>query len=143
MTPSEIAGECCSYASSVVRCVRVGLALASASKHPRGRSRSLFYDPLANLGDGIEVRVQPAPGDRGTEIHARVRGSVPSGASGVRARISGEDPRQALRRALRETQWLLETGEVLSPDTKPTTKPTPGGKLLGTATGRSWEEGRL
>ena len=100
-------------------------------------------DPLANLGDGIEVRVQPAPGDRGTEIHARVRGSVPSGASGVRARISGEDPRQALRRALRETQWLLETGEVLSPDTKPTTKPTPGGKLLGMATGRSWEEGRL
>ena len=100
-------------------------------------------DPLANLGDGIEVRVQPAPGDRGTEIHARVRGSVPSGASGVQARISGEDPRQALRRALRETQWLLETGEVLSPDTKPTTKPTPGGKLLGMATGRSWEEGRL
>ena len=99
--------------------------------------------PLAELGDQIEVRVQPAPGERGTEIHARVRGPVPSGAGGVRARISGEDPRQALRKALRETQWLLETGEVLKPDTETTTKPTPGGKLLGMATNRSWEEGRL
>jgi hypothetical protein len=98
---------------------------------------------LAELGDKIEVQIRPAPGDRGTEIHARVRGSVPSGVSGVRARISGEDPRQSLRKALRETQWLLETGEVLKQDTQPTTKPTPGGKLLGTATGRSWEEGRL
>jgi hypothetical protein len=99
--------------------------------------------PLAELGDDIEVQIRPAPGDRGTEIHARVCASVPSDAGGVRARVSGEDPRQSLRKALRETQWLLETGEVLKPDTQPTTKPTPGGKLLGLATGRSWEEGRL
>jgi hypothetical protein len=99
--------------------------------------------PLAELGDEIEVRVQPAPGDRGTEIHARLRAAVPSGVGGIRARIQGENPRGAMRRALRETQWLLETGEVLSPDTKTTTKQTPGGKLLGQATGRSWEEGRL
>ena len=89
--------------------------------------------PLAALGDRVEVQIRPAPGDRGTEIHARVRGSVPS----------GEDPRQALRKALRETQWLLETGEVLRPDPEPTTKPTPGGRLLGKITSRSWEEGRL
>jgi hypothetical protein len=27
--------------------------------------------PLAELGDRIEVQIRPAPGDRGTEIHAR------------------------------------------------------------------------
>jgi hypothetical protein len=90
-------------------------------------------DPLAELGDEIEVRIQPAPGDRGTEIHARPRGSVPS----------GSDLCRALRKALRETQWLLETGEVLRPDPEPTTKPSPGGRLLGKVTSRSWEEGRL
>jgi hypothetical protein len=60
--------------------------------------------PLADLGEEIAVRVQPAPGDRGTEIHTRLRATVASGVGGVRARIQGEDPRQALRNALRETQ---------------------------------------
>ena len=102
-----------------------------------------LLEPLAELGDDVEVQIRSAPGDRGTEILARVRGSVPSGVGGVRARASGEDPRGALRKALRETQWLLETGEVLRPDPEPTTKPTPGGRLLGKITSRSWEEGRL
>ena len=99
--------------------------------------------PLAELGDRIEVQIRPAPADKGTEIAARVRGSVPSGVRGFQARISGDDPRQSVRRALRETKQLLEVGEVLKPDTPPSTKPTPGGKLIGLATGRSWEEGRL
>jgi hypothetical protein len=99
--------------------------------------------PLTELGDKIEVQIRPAPGDKGTEIAARVRGSVPSGPMGAYARLSNNDPRQALRKALRETKSLLETGEVLKPDTRPSTKPTPGGKLLGIATSRSWEEGRL
>jgi hypothetical protein len=99
--------------------------------------------PLTELGDKIEVQIRPAPGDKGTEIAARVRGSVPSGPMGAYARLSDNDPRQALRKALRETRSLLETGEVLKPDTRPSTKPTPGGKLLGIATSRSWEEGRL
>ena len=106
-------------------------------------SEGRLPDPLAELGDRIEVQIRPAPGDRGTEIHARVRGTVSSGLSKVQARMSGEDPRGTLRRALRETQWLLETGEVLKPDTPPSTKPTPGGKLIGLATSRSWKEGRL
>jgi hypothetical protein len=106
-------------------------------------SEDRLLEPLAELGDDVEVQIRSAPGDRGTEILARVRGSVPSGVGGVRARASGEDQRGALRKALRETQWLLETGEVLSPDKETTTKDTPGGKLLGMATSRSWEEGRL
>ena len=99
--------------------------------------------PLAELGDKIEVQTRSAPGDRGTEIAARLREPVPPGLSRLRARISGDDPRQSLRRALREAKQLLETGEVLSPDKPPSTKPTPGGRLIGLATRRSWEEGRL
>ena len=87
--------------------------------------------PLADLGDGVEVRIQPAPADKGTEISARPRGS------------SGKDQRQKVRKALRETKQILETGEVLSPDWPPTTKDTPGGKLLGAATSRSRREGLL
>jgi hypothetical protein len=87
--------------------------------------------PLADLGDGVEVRIQPAPADKGTEISARPRGS------------SSKDYRQKVRKALRETKQILETGEVLSPDWPPTTKDTPGGKLLGTATSRSQSEGLL
>jgi uncharacterized membrane protein len=83
--------------------------------------------PLAELGDKIEVQIRPAPGDKGTEIAARLREPVPSGLSRVQARISGDDPRQSLQRALREAKQLLETGEVLSPDRPPSTKPTPGG----------------
>jgi hypothetical protein len=87
--------------------------------------------PLADLGDGVEVRIQPAPADKGTEISARPRGA------------SSKDYRQKVRKALRETKQILETGEVLSPDWPPTTKDTPGGKLLGTATSRSRREGLL
>jgi hypothetical protein len=100
-------------------------------------------DPLAELGDDIEVQVRPAPGDRGTEIAARLRGPVPSGLSGAAARISGDDPRQSVREALRKAKSLLETGEVLRPDEPSTTEPTPGGKLLGLVTSRSRGEGRL
>ena len=99
--------------------------------------------PLARMADRIEVRIKPAPGDRGTEIYARLRGSVPSGPSAVKARASGEDPRQDLREALRETRSILETGEVLSPDKPPTTKPAPGGKLLGMVTSRGRGEGLI
>jgi hypothetical protein len=99
--------------------------------------------PLADLGDGVEVRIRPAPANKGTEIAARVRGPVPSGLGGAAARARGDDPRQSLPKALREAKQQLETGEVLSPNTRPSTKPTPGGRLLGAVPGRSWEEGRL
>lgn len=99
--------------------------------------------PLADLGGMIEVRIRPAPGDRGTEIAACLRGSVAPGLSGAASRITGNDPRQRVRKALREAKSLLETGEVLSPDRPPSTKSTPGGKLLGLVTGRSREEGCL
>lgn len=96
--------------------------------------------PLAELGDGVRLRIQPAPADKGTEIRALP--VAPSGSP--RAKAAGEDPRQRVRQALRETKQILETGEVLSPDKPSTTRDdTPGGKLLGAATGRARKEGLL
>ncbi len=98
---------------------------------------------LAAFGDRIEVQVRPAPGDRGTEIAARLRGPVPSGAAEVVARASGDDPRQELRTALRDTRSLLETGDVLRPSGPPTTRPTPTNAWLRLLTSRARGEGTL
>ncbi|GGR06738.1 hypothetical protein [Streptomyces pilosus] len=99
--------------------------------------------PLDELADRIDVRIRPAPGDRGTELGARFREPVPAESTSVPARLAGRDPRQELRRALRDAKSLLEAGEVLRPDAPPTTRPTPGGKLVELFTRRSGGEGVL
>ncbi|WP_077798956.1 hypothetical protein [Streptomyces sp. JHA26] len=98
---------------------------------------------LRRFADEIDVRVSPAPGDRGTEVAARFREPVSAASSSAPARLAGRDPRQELRLALRETKALLEAGEVLRPDAPPTTRPTPGGKLVELFTRRSGGEGVL
>ncbi|GAA3833016.1 hypothetical protein GCM10022226_62880 [Sphaerisporangium flaviroseum] len=100
-------------------------------------------EPLARLGESIEVQVREAPGDRGTELGARPLMSVPTGVEEVMARLGGEDPRQAVRRALRESKGLVETGEVLVPDDLSTRPPTPTGMLVDLAARRAGGEGRL
>ncbi len=70
--------------------------------------------PLARLD--AEVRAERAPGDRGTELYARPRRAVPTGPMAVLARLRGTDPRQEVRKALRDAKSILETGEVLRPE---------------------------
>ncbi|WP_234443021.1 hypothetical protein [Streptomyces cellulosae] len=106
--------------------------------------------PLRAYGDRIETRISAAPGDRGTELAVRLREQEqeqhgeqgPEAARSVPARLAGDDPRQDLRRALREAKALLEAGEVLRPD-EPTTHDTPGGKLVGLLSRRAGGEGVL
>ncbi|MEU6389531.1 hypothetical protein [Streptomyces sp. NPDC046939] len=99
--------------------------------------------PLDDLADRIDVRITPAPGDRGTELAARFKEPVPAASTSMPARLAGQDPRQELRRALRDAKSLLEAGEVLRPDAPPTSHPTPGGKLMELFTRRAGEEGVL
>ncbi|MFI9152438.1 hypothetical protein [Streptomyces sp. NPDC053367] len=99
--------------------------------------------PLQEYGDHIETRIRPAPGDRGTELAVRLRNGGPDAAHSVPARLAGADPRQDLRRALREAKSLLEAGEVLQSDAPPTTHDTPGGKLVGLLSRRAGGEGVL
>lgn len=96
-------------------------------------------EPLARLGDRIEVQVRAASGDKGTELMARLR---EPGATGVVARVAGTDPRQEVRLALRQAKALLETGEVLEPEPS-SAHPGPGGRLVRLASRRAGGEGRL
>jgi hypothetical protein len=98
--------------------------------------------PLREYGDRIETWIRPAPGDRGTELAVRLKEPQPD-AHSLPSRLTGRDPRQDLRRALREAKALLETGEVMRADTPPTTHDTPGGKLVGLLSRRAGGEGVL
>ncbi|MGY1746810.1 hypothetical protein [Blastococcus sp. SYSU D00695] len=89
--------------------------------------------PLAALGDRVEVRVTPAPGDKGTELAARWRGPA------------SEEELGRLREALRAAKQLLETGEVLRMDPRPhgDRAVTPQGRLLDGAVARARKAGLL
>jgi hypothetical protein len=90
--------------------------------------------PLDGLDDSFEVQVRPAPGDRGTELAARLTASGDG---------DGADRVRALRAALRETKQLLEVGYVLHPSRPGTTRPTPLNAPLRAATEHGRGEGRL
>jgi uncharacterized membrane protein len=100
-------------------------------------------EPLRRLGDSVEVRFNEAPGDRGTEVYARLRGGEPAGPASLIARLTEDDPRWAVRRALREAKQILETGEVLRAHEPPTTRRTLRNRPLEYATRHGREEGRL
>lgn len=89
--------------------------------------------PLADLGERVEVRVRPAPGNRGVELAARLRS------------VAGDDDIGQLRAALREAKQILEVGEVLRVEPQPhgNRRPTPQGRLLEGAVERSPREGVL
>jgi hypothetical protein len=100
-------------------------------------------EPLAAMGDEIEVQIRPAPGDKGTELAARLTHPEPSGAEGAAARAAGTDPRQKLRTALRDAKMLIETGEILQPDRPGSTHPSPLGLPVRMAVKRARGEGLL
>jgi hypothetical protein len=102
-------------------------------------------EPLAALGDRIEVQVRTAPGGKGTELAARLRQPEPGGPGSLASRASGDDPRQQVRSALRQAKQLIEVGEILRVDPAPhgTRSATPTGKLVEVATRRAGGEGVL
>ncbi len=82
-------------------------------------------EPLAKLADLIEVRLRPAPGDRGTELSARSKGAARPETTGWK----GEDPARRIRTALQQARQLVEVGEVLL------VEPQPAGKRRGPTAG--------
>jgi hypothetical protein len=77
-------------------------------------SRADLPDPLTRLGDAVDITICPAPGDRGTELGARLRDPARNG-----------DAHRTVRAALREARSLIETGEVLRPDWPRPVRPLP------------------
>ncbi|HEY4461887.1 MAG TPA: SRPBCC family protein [Streptosporangiaceae bacterium] len=77
----------------------------------------------ADIPNEGTVEFRPAPGDRGTEVHVRLRYTLPGGYLGqVMARLLGEDPHQQLDDDLRRLKQVMETGEVVR------SEGAPGGK---------------
>ena len=89
--------------------------------------------PLAALGDRIEVRATPAPGDKGIELAARFRGG------------GSDEEIGRLRAALREAKQLIEVGEVLRLEPQPhgPRPDTPQGGLIDGVDRRAATEGVL
>lgn len=75
------------------------------------RSGGEYPGPLQHLAGSLEIRIVPAPGDEGFEVHARVRDGADTDVDG--------DPAAALRTALRDAKQLFETGEVLRATPRP------------------------
>ncbi|MGC4874878.1 hypothetical protein ACLQ26_01240 [Micromonospora sp. DT43] len=78
---------------------------------PDGR----WPEPLRQLNGVVEVRVRPAPGDRGTELAARPLADA-AATAGLAAHLVGDDPRLLVRRTLRQVKQRVEAGEVLRAD---------------------------
>lgn len=111
---------------------------------PERLSSGRLPEPIARLGEAVEVMIRPAPGHRGTELGARLRepparGRIAKAAS----RMAGGDPRRLVQAALREAKSLIETGEVLQPPMPPTTRRRRAGRLSELATQRAGGEGGL
>ena len=131
-----LAGEAACSALKQLQHVRLpGIGQASVTDDPRPSARrwravTVLTDPeqlrnatpapLTAFGDRLEVRVTPAPGDRGAELAARFRGPVT------------DDEIGELRAALREAKALVEVGEVLRVDPQPHghRKATPQGAAI-------------
>ena len=88
-------------------------------------------EALAALGSNVEVDIHAAPGDWGTEVAVRW--------VGPKKAANGEDPRDVVRRALREVKQLAEVGEVLQAEPRPEGKrpPTPTGWMVDKAERKS------
>jgi uncharacterized membrane protein len=72
--------------------------------------RSLPGATIANQG---EVRFVPAPGGRGTEVHATMRYALPAGAAGkAAAKLANVVPAQEVKDDMRRFKEVMEAGEV-------------------------------
>ncbi|GAA1322274.1 SRPBCC family protein [Pseudonocardia xinjiangensis] len=79
--------------------------------------RSVEGSAVATTG---RVRFQPAPGDRGTEVHVAIEYRPPAGRLGSTvAKMFGESPDQQIHDDLRRFKQVLETGEVVLSDGSP------------------------
>ncbi len=76
--------------------------------------RSLQQADVHNWGS---VRFEPAPGDRGTEVHVQLRYEPPGGTLGaIVAKLFGEEPGQQVAGDLRRFKQVMELGEVVHSD---------------------------
>lgn len=98
---------------------------------------------LARPGLRLQMRIDPAPGDRGTELAVRLKEQPLPHDVNIGARLSGRDPRQPVRRALRDAKSLVETGEILELEPRTSGPRTLASGLVEAVSRRAAGEGRL
>src|SRR4051794_6023240 len=123
--------------------------IAVTINRPSDEVAATGWSTRLGLGDRVETRLSPAPGDKGTEVAGRlvvVSAATPGTASaeGTTGDAPAHGPdgggsRAELRSALRRVQPELEVGEVLRVDPVPQgeRKPTRTGKLIEEAAKRA------
>ena len=91
-----------------------------------------------DLRDTVEVEARPAPGDKGTELRARLRERASTN-------DAADEAAKSIRVALRRAKQVIEAGEVLRVDPTPHGErtATPTGAIVDEATDRADEEGLL
>ncbi len=83
-------------------------------------------DERADVQNSGWVEFRPAPGERGTEVHALIQYDAPGGAVGrTVAKILQREPNTQMRRELRRFKQLMETGEITSSEGPSGRKPKP------------------
>jgi hypothetical protein len=106
---------------------------------PPGELTAPWPAPLTGWEPPLRIETRPAPGDRGTELAARLTDASTTPPPG----LDGDTPVQMLRSALRRAKQLLETGEILRSDRAfGTSSPTPLNKPLRAVTERAGGVGR-
>ncbi len=98
-------------------------------------SHNGYPEPLQRIADVLEIRLDPAPADKGFEVHARLRDGA-----GSKAVLGEENPDQAVRTALRDAKQVFETGEILRATPRPHGhRPT---TLLGAAVDKAEDDAK-
>ncbi|MDB5182164.1 MAG: hypothetical protein JWP13_927 [Candidatus Saccharibacteria bacterium] len=92
-------------------------------------------EPLNRISDMIEIDIRPTPDATGTEIAARLNATEDG--------IDRQKAVRKVRKALRESQMIIETGEILMPDRGKTTEPTLLNAPIRYFTNNRFGEGRL
>ncbi|MCW2926986.1 MAG: cyclase/dehydrase [Thermoleophilia bacterium] len=85
--------------------------------HERIAWRSIEGSMVQTTG---EVRILPAPGDRGTELHVWLTYDAPIGPLGAALlKLFGDDPVQQVKDDLRRFKQVMETGQVVRSEGAP------------------------
>ncbi len=104
--------------------VRAAITVNRPQDEVERRWRELQGDAevIRFLGDADPgaIRFQPAPGDRGTEIHVDFEQPTFAGPIGEKVqRVAGTNPEQQADEDLRRFRQVVETGEVVRSDGSP------------------------
>jgi hypothetical protein len=125
--------------------MRVGESITVRGEREDIARRWREHQAHADFMDGaksFEVRFEPAPGGRGTEIHVHFEYSPPLGAVGaVVDKVRGDDPATMAKYELRRFKQIVETGEVVRSDGTPEGQELP--RMLKQRPAQPLEAGRV